>query len=163
MSRVRIIQCCLLLAALVGVAAYGQRTIRPGKMKREQSDASVAAARQSTGWLVPDSGAVTVSGFAKPLSSLYESMYVTNNSDSTMTALKLSLDYRDTSGRQLHQRSDTATVMLPPGETRRIELRSFDRQQTCCYVNSVRPRSRSRQTLFTVRVHVDSVRYKIKK
>lgn len=154
--------CFPLLLLLAAGFAAGQRFIRPGKMQQERKAAVSAGVNPAT-WTEPDSGSILVRGFAKPLHSNYETMYVTNQGSRTLTALKLNLEYSDMAGRQLHRRSDTTNVTLEPGQTRRIELKSFDRQQTCCYEKSRSPRTRGPQTLFTVRVLVDSVKYKQQK
>lgn len=143
-------------AAAAIITAAGQRTTRPGRLKANTAMLAPRGIRTPV-WIVPDSGVITVSGFAKPLGSRHESMYLTNRGSRHVRAVRLTLDYRDLSGRQLHNRSDSVGADLPAGQTRHVRLQSFDREGTCCYLHSVNPRSRSRQTVFTVTVRVDSV------
>lgn len=79
---------------------------------------------------------ISFSGYDKPTSSRVESFFITNHTDRTMTALTLYIDYRTPDGRQLHKQFVKLSCMIPPGETRRAELKSWDSQRAFHYIKS---------------------------
>lgn len=98
-------------------------------------------------------GDIVVSGYDKPLRSYGESFFVTNKPDSAITGVELTIDYRDIRGRQLHHRSLRHDIDLPAGETRRADIRSWDRRQTFYYIRGPKPRT-SGVTPYDVKITV---------
>lgn len=98
---------------------------------------------------------VSFSGFEKPQSSSLESFFITNSTDRTLTGVTLYIEYLDAQGRQLHKRFLRLSCDVPPGETRRAELKSWDKQNTFYYRDSAP--SRRQGASFTV--HFDPVAY----
>lgn len=134
-------------------AASGQHALRQGRLlKTELTSATESAMRPHT------DSTVTVAGFEKALRSKRETMFVTNHSRDTITALWLTADYTDTLGRQLHRQSRPINVDLPPGQTRRIEQPSFDRDGMFYYYQTPPARSTTAATPFKVTVHIDSLK-----
>lgn len=84
---------------------------------------------------------IIFSGFDKPAGSLRETFCITNSSDLLIRSLTVSLIYSDPQGRMLHQRSETINVEIPPGETRTVNIKSYDPQRTLYYIKSRPPRN----------------------
>lgn len=105
--------------------------------------------------LVPPDSGVILSGFDKPLTSVYETLFATNRLDRGIDCIYLSLEYFDSSGRLLHGRKCRVTTEIPVGETRQLSLRSWDRQGSFYYHRSRRPRTSA--AAFSVSCRVDSV------
>lgn len=79
---------------------------------------------------------IAFSGFDKPGSSSNESFFITNNTDRTMSAIALYVEYLTPDGRQLHKRYLRLDCNIPAGETRRAEIKSFDTQRSFNYIDS---------------------------
>ncbi len=139
-------------AVLLSVA---QRTTRrtPRRTAVAQTVERVAAAPGDT-ITEPGADSVAVSGFEKPLRATRESMYVTNHSSRDITSLALEIEYLTTSGRQLHKREVDVTADIPAGETRMVEIASFDRQGLYHYRLTIPPKRAAQATPFDVRVKV---------
>lgn len=107
-------------------------------------------------YIIPTPESFTIAGFDKPLNSLRETFHFTNRTDSTITELFLTLNYTDTSLRQLHSQSRHVITTIPPQQTALISIPSFDRQKSFYYHLSRKPRVQA--TPFCVTITVDSVR-----
>lgn len=92
---------------------------------------------------------ISFSGFEKPQSSSLESFFITNSTDRTITGVTLYIEYLDAEERQLHKRFLRLSCDIPSGETRRAELKSWDKQNTFYYRDSAP--SRRGGAPFTVR------------
>ena len=146
-----------IMMLVLATSAMGQHAWR-GKVKPQaESPAGDNTASTGAAMQPADSGAVSCSGFEKTLRSGIESFFVTNHTDSALSRLHVTLDYTDISGRQLHSRSQPISVDIPAGQTRRVEIKSFDRQATFYYYLSPAPRTRSTATPFKVHLRVDSL------
>ena len=130
----------LLTAALCtpGIAARRHRATRTGLHPANQEAAAEPADSFVT--MTPADGDITLSGYDKPLRSSVESMFVTNHTSDTLTALRLDCTYTDLRGRELHTRSVDADIELLPGATRQITFPSWDRQHSFYYHRSQKPR-----------------------
>lgn len=129
----------MLLCALIGSA---QRTTR--RHLRPANTATAAAAESPTVDTVKIAladSAVTFSGYEKTLRATKESFFVTNRTDSAISALQLRIVYSDMRGRQLDSRDITADIDLPPHSTRRVDLPAWDRQKVFYYHRSHPPRA----------------------
>ena len=87
---------------------------------------------------------VEISGYQKPAGSDKETFSVTNNTDKTLAAIGLNLEYLTPEGRQIHKRFVKADCEVPPGETRIMDLRSWDRQRSWYYAHGQKPRKQAR-------------------
>jgi hypothetical protein len=92
---------------------------------------------------------ISFSGFDKPSSSERESFFVTNNTDSRMTAFSIYIEYLSTDGRQFHKRFLKLDCDIPPSETRKVDIKSWDRQHSFHYISS--NAGRNKTTPFTVK------------
>lgn len=83
---------------------------------------------------------ISFAGYDKPQTSSEESFFITNSTDRVMTAVTLYVDYRDLQGRQLTRRFLKISCNIPPGETRQVSAKSWDRQKTFYYEKSTQAR-----------------------
>ena len=104
---------------------------------------------EATDSLLPDTlaqldpDAVTLKGFSKRASDAKESFFVTNNTASRMSAVRLLLRYTTMSGELLTQRTVTIPVSLMPGETKMVSVKSFDVQRQFYYYAGPKPRKQA--------------------
>lgn len=123
------------------VSSDAQRTTRSRLKAGHKSENHSSKAGYDTVAFATDSLLFPFSGYEKTLRSSKESFFVTNRSDSTVNRISLSITYKDMKGRPLDTRDVDLNVDLPPGETRRVDLRSWDRQNVFYYHLSPVPRS----------------------
>lgn len=91
--------------------------------------------------LAPDSmGAYADSlfftGYEKTSSADYESFLIHNHTPYFVAGVLIEITYFSTDGRMLHRRTSEIPCFIPPHETRKSDLRSFDPQHSYHYVES---------------------------
>lgn len=79
---------------------------------------------------------IIFSGFDKKLNSSSESFFITNNTDRVLTEVEVSIEYLTPDGRQLHKSFHEVKCDIPAGETRKIDIKSWDSQHSFYYVKS---------------------------
>lgn len=153
----------LIMATLTVVGATPRRTARTLRKATSmvRVDTVVVVPESPYDTIVPALGTVRISGFEKTIRSRKESFFMTNNSVDTLQSVHLDIEYRDTRGRQLHKRTLWIEVAVPPGQTRRCDIPSWDRQQTFYYKIHPRPR-RNDAVPFDVSISVAEVTRKRK-
>lgn len=92
---------------------------------------------------------ISFAGFDKPQNSNYETFFITNHTDRTMSGVNLYVEYMMPDGRQLHKRFLRLTCNIPPGETRSLQLDSWDKQKSFYYQLST-PAAKKQGTPFIV-------------
>lgn len=132
----RVIVTSLLVLAVTSVAAPDTRTTRKKLAKSEQEVTVVADSTTVS----PDS--ITIADYDKPLRSNYETFFVTNRHSRTIVRITIDIDYIDMNGSQLHSRSVTVECEIPPGATRQLHTRAWDRQKAF-YHHTTRSKPRS--------------------
>ena len=99
--------------------------------------------------LLPDSlngvdpNAVSLKGYNKRASDAKESFFITNNTKHRMSAVRLLLRYTTMQGELLTQRTVTVPVSLKPGETKLVEVKTFDVQRLFYYYAGPQPRKQA--------------------
>lgn len=99
--------------------------------------------------LLPDSlaqldpNAVSLKGYSKRASDAKESFFITNNTQSRMSAVRLLLRYTTMNGEMLTQRTVNIPVSLKPGETKLVEVKSFDVQRLFYFYAGPKPRKQA--------------------
>lgn len=93
---------------------------------------------------------VSFSGYDKKASSEKESFFIINRSDRELTGVSLYIVYLTTDSVQLHRRWAKINCSIPPGETGKVDIRSWDTQNSFYYYRSDPPRRR-RATPYMVR------------
>ena len=143
MIRLRFSLLIVIIFILLGaLSATGQRTtrknLRPSPAAVTGHDYTHLFDTIATS---ADSAAVAFAGYEKTLSSSQESFFATNKTDSLITRLDIELNYLDMTGRQLDTRRITLDTQMTPGQTRRFDIKSWDRQKVFYYYLSPAPRS----------------------
>lgn len=95
-------------------------------------------------------------GFDKESGSNFESFIIKNEGTQRLRGFKVRVDYLDLQGRMLHSRTVEDTCLVPAGETRRIDVKSWDKQHTFYYYLGNVPRKVA--TPFKVKFHPISFR-----
>jgi hypothetical protein len=137
----------LLLLLVAGTLDMGAR-VRSTRKNLRSTEVPVAVLDTVDG-LLPDSlmtvdpAAVTIKGFAKRASDSKESFFITNNTRHRMSAVRLLMRYTTMNGELLTQRSVTVPVSLKPGETKLVEVKSFDVQRLFYYYAGPQPRKQA--------------------
>ena len=72
-------------------------------------------------------------GYDKEPNSNLESFLLVNPTALLITGYEVRIDYLDMQGRMLHSRVIKETCYVPPGETRRFDIKTWDRQHTYYY------------------------------
>lgn len=145
----------LTFAALCMLACAAQNLTRRLPAQARRPAPTVRAAEPVCDTLRgPECRALQVSGFDKPLRAVRESMFVTNTSADSVAGFGIEITYSDMRGRQLHKASHDVSTEIPAGETRRVEVRSFDRSGLFHYRLSPAGRRAAQATPFDVRVRV---------
>ena len=79
---------------------------------------------------------VVFSGFDKNQGNSKESFFIINNTDRELTGLSLYIEYLTLDGRQLHKRFFKLSCNIPPGETRKADIPTWDTQRSFYYHKS---------------------------
>lgn len=79
---------------------------------------------------------IIFSGYDKKRTSDKESFFVTNTTDRVLTGFSLYINYVDRLGNQLHKQYIKKPCLIPPGETHKIDIRSWDTQHSFFYQKS---------------------------
>ena len=79
-------------------------------------------------------------GYDKELNSNIESFIIVNSGGRWIKGFKIRIDYLDMTDRMLHSRVISQSVEVPPGESRRVDLKSWDSQHTYYYYLGNEPR-----------------------
>ena len=77
--------------------------------------------------------AIRFSGFDKGLLSSKESFFVTNRTQDILTSFTVEIVYRNLQDEMLHSRTVSHNIEIPSGETRRVDIPSWDIQKQFYY------------------------------
>ena len=135
----------LILSLTGAFALEARRSVsdRPRKTRKvaaqtlpawQRSAIRLSSANNDTLCLHLDS--VRFSGFDKPSSGDKETFLVTNRNRLPLTGLSVEITYLSPDGRLLHRRTLTQQCFIPPFETRKLDVRSFDTQGAYHYIHS---------------------------
>lgn len=132
----------LLLLAAGNAGARRQNTMQPGlNATPPAAPADNGIQPRPDSILTGDLGGMTrIAGYDKPVNANRESMFVTNLTADTITAIAFDISYFDTSRRLLHRRQQSVDCDIPAGETRMVSFPSWDRQHSFYYIKSAKPR-----------------------
>ncbi len=103
----------VLLLSVSALSTVAQRTTRP-RLRPQPQEPSMEFPAAAPCIVVPDSGAVVLRGYDKPLRARRETVLAVNNSSDTIEALYVTFSYFDMNGRMLHRRSLRLPEVLPP-------------------------------------------------
>lgn len=80
-------------------------------------------------------------GYEKLLRSTTESFFVSNNCDDTITCVEIEIDYKDINGNMLDCRHERIDVEVAPNSSRKVDIKSWDRQKVFYYYRSPKPKT----------------------
>lgn len=83
---------------------------------------------------------IKFTGYDKNLASTKESFHIINGSGLDIKSMFVKIMYKDMSGRMLHSREISINEEIPCGETRKVDIPSWDTQKTFYYYLSTRPK-----------------------
>lgn len=148
----------LLIAGIAAAATVAtardvttRRNLRPDP-ERYNAAAGDTLADPTPEVVILNPGDVDAFGYAKPLRATREAFFLRNNLSDTLGTLSLRLTYLDMDGRTLHTREVTLQELLPARDTRRYEIRAWDRLQTLYYVENPPSRRARTATPYTVTI-----------
>lgn len=98
-------------------------------------------------------------GFDKTVTSAFESFFIVNGSDSTVSSISVDISYLDMKGRQLHRRTVSFECDIPPRQTRRQDVRTWDIQKSFYFHQSVKPHRQA--TPFKVHFSLRSIGFSV--
>lgn len=146
-----------ILLACLSTGAGAQRTTRPRLRVAAPSEPEPECIVRPDSLVSADSVAISFRGYDKPLRSHRESFFAMNgDSTETIAGFSVTITYYDTAGRMLHRRSANIVQDIPPGETRRVDIPSWDRNNVYYYYLSTRP-TRSAASPYKITLRADSV------
>lgn len=93
-----------------------------------------------------------ITGYDKAANSDKESFFVTNNTDQTISYVDINIIYRLEDGRMLHNRNEKIELMLLPGQTKIVYLKTWDKQHNFRYHLSAEVSKRKQTTPYWVTV-----------
>ncbi len=143
----------ILTIVIALISASAQNYSRPIN-RRAVTAVEVKTPEAINDTIVPSTDSISVAGFEKTLRNMYETMFITNRTSRPVIGMTLQIDYLDMTGRQLHQAIHDISTDIPAGETRRIEVRAFDRSALFYYHLSPKPTRAAQATPFDVKVKV---------
>lgn len=141
----------ILLIAVATVEADAQRTTR-GRLKPAQVERMQPVVEYDTVAVAGD-GQIVFSGYEKVLRATKESFFVTNLGDRDFSCLTFVIDYKDMDGRMLDSRRETVKIEIPAGETRKIDIPSWDKQKVFYYYRSPQPKT-AQATAYKVKIRL---------
>ncbi len=155
----RIWACILVTTLTLGMGYARVKTTRTNLVTKVESSPNLVVelpeySSDSLSDVRYKNGGIVIKGFCKRASDRNETFFVTNNTGSKITGLKLQIRYTDIDGNMLHQRNVDLDCDLETGETEQVKVKSFDAQRSFYYYAGDKPRKPA--TAFKVQMHVIS-------
>lgn len=140
------------LMVLSVLSVLAQKTTR-NKLKLKE-DVSFETKVDITDTIKPLKGDIGLFGYEKAQNSAAESFFVTNNTLRQIIALSFTISYLNSRGEKLHSRTETVKCSIPPSETRKIDIKSWDNQRLWYYLGS-HSRHNDFGNPFDIRIHIE--------
>jgi len=121
------------LFIIIAMCVYSQRTTRKALEPKNNNTTAINKIYHI------DSLAIEICGYDKTLYSNWESFFVKNNTQDTITILNITFDYFDSHKRQLHSATVSVDCNIPPKQTRQLSIKSWDKQNSFFYYRSIKP------------------------
>ena len=131
----------ILFSLFLMATPSGAKKIKNSFKIEKESKTDVKSGERMRGEeLVPSDSICTFTGYDKDINSNMESFILVNHSEDTITGFRIRIDYLDLQGRMLHSRIVKESCDVPPGEARRVDVRSWDKQHAYYYYLGNEPR-----------------------
>lgn len=117
---------------------------------QEFSDSIISLSTDSITFSEKILPAIRFSGFDKTVASTQESFFISNGLDDSITGMEITITYFDMKGRQLHKRDVNIDIDIPPHETMRTDIKSWDTQKSFYFHQSAKPKRQA--TPFNVKI-----------
>lgn len=130
------------------IKAPGKGETKRKRVKRKDIETIVPSAADSLEW----ARKIVFAGYDKQASSSEESFFISNKGERQIKELRLRITYLDMEGRMLHQRDEELKIEIPAGETRKADIKSFDKQHSFYHIESNKPRNRA--TPFRTKIEI---------
>ena len=130
----------ILISQLFTIPAHGKKVklhLNAKEDKKAQTEENFIGSFRDTENL----SLISFTGYDKKINSSTESFFVKNNTDRTLTGIILTIEYLTPDGRQLEKKNHIIKCNIPPGETRKSDIKSWDTQHSFYYVKSAPTRS----------------------
>lgn len=95
---------------------------------------------------------LTFLGYDKKTSSAKESFFVENGSETPLSSIELEITYFTTAGKQIHKRTVELKEAFTPGDSKKVDIPSWDTQKSFHYLKSTP--SKNGSTPYSVRFRV---------
>lgn len=86
----------------------------------------------------PDS--ISFAGYEKEAQAAVETFIIVNKGSTTILGFTIEIIYKDLKNRMIHSRTVTQSCNVPPRQTRKIDIQSWDKQKTYYYYLGNEPR-----------------------
>lgn len=147
----RLTAICVGICICFGVAA--QRRNTTAKHLKPLHEAKTIATEADT--LVCSPGDLVFSGYDKTLRANKETFFVSNHTSTDIFKIIFRIEYFDMQGRQLHLRRCERNVEIPAGDTRCIDIPTWDKQGSFYFIGSRRPRVSG--VPYSVKINADTI------
>lgn len=121
----------------------------------EITDSIISLASDSLTFVEKILPAIRFYGFDKTVGSSMESFFISNGLDSQISDIEITITYFDMKGRQLHKRNAALNCEIPPHETMRTDIKSWDTQKSFYFFQSAKPKRQA--TPFSVKIDLRSL------
>lgn len=122
----------------------------------ESSDSIISLTSDSIIFVEKILPAIRFYGFDKTVTSSMESFFISNALDSEICGMEIRITYFDMQGRQLHKRNIPLDIKIPPHETIRTDIKSWDTQKSFYFHQSAKPKRQA--TPFSVKITLLSIK-----
>ncbi len=122
---------------------------------QESSNTIISISSDSITFVEKISPAIRFYGFDKTVTSNMESFFISNALDSEINSMEVSITYFDMQGRQLHKRTVNIDCNIPPHETQRTDIKTWDTQKSFYFHQSSKPKRQA--TPFKVKINLLSL------
>lgn len=93
--------------------------------------------------------------YDKKTSASKETFFVENGTDESIDEIAVRINYYNTSGKLIHSNDEVIKGVFPAGETRKVDIKSWDTQKSFHYIHSTP--SKKGSTPYTVSIRVLAV------
>ena len=124
-------------------------------ISQEPTDSIISLTTDSLTFVEIIHPAIRFYGFDKTVTSSMESFFISNALNSEIKGMDIQITYLDMKGRQLHKRNAHIDINIPPHETMRTDIKTWDTQKSFYFHQSAKPKRQA--TPFDVKIDLLSL------